>query len=674
MKLRNQLLTLSLATLLVPWFGWKLVQELERFLRAGQESTLLASAKTVSRAIPVEFQSKLVFGRDKIIHLRELPAQPHLDGYTDDWPEVGKVASFFSADQSLELQVIAGRYADQIYLLCRVNDSTPVRQSLPAGSEGGTAVSDGIMLTLRSARGLVSFNISTAAPGLLNLTSMTEGGGQLQGYWMDEPGSYLVELSLPFSRDLVDLSIGAVDVRGISNSRQTQTVAGTIENGVPAGWLSLAPQNSELDSWLSGVVPTGARAWLVDAGGWVMADSGVTPPAPGRELSFLERMLYRAVAGSRTEILAERPDQVIKVDGEFVETALTGVDSHHWGQDPDNALVRNSVAVPIELAGRIRGAVILEANSDNMLLVTNKALGRLLLSTLLLTFGLAAGLWFFATRLSRRVQKLSGAVSKAMDDSSQPGELPLTEDRDELGELARNNAHLLKVISNYTSYLQKLAGRLSHELKTPLAITRSSLDNLVSQDLNPEASRYVQRAREGLDRQAAIVSAMSEANRLEAAVECSDWETVDLIEVTGHCVEAYRGVYPEREIKFIHSQAAGEIRCAPDLIAQALDKLVENAMSLTTKEDEVRIELRFEPDQCEISVINFGSSLPDMLPEQLFDSLVSMRERSEGRHLGLGLHIVKLVAQAHGGSVSAQNLPDQTGVEFVISLPLLDES
>ena len=203
----------------------------------------------------------------------------------------------------------------------------------------------------------------------------------------------------------------------------------------------------------------------------------------------------------------------------------------------------------------------MEANSDGMLLVTNRALGRWLLSTLLLTLGLALGLWFFATRLSRRVQRLNSAVSEAMDESGKPGVLPLTGDHDELGELARNNARLLKAISNYTTYLQKLAGRLSHELKTPLAITRSSLDNLVSQGLDEDASRYVQRAREGLDRQAAIVRAMSEASRLEAAVEAADWETVDLVTVLGHCVEAYRSVYPGREISFEYCLSRDREEC-----------------------------------------------------------------------------------------------------------------
>ena len=57
---------------------------------------------------------------------------------------------------------------------------------------------------------------------------------------------------------------------------------------------------------------------------------------------------------------------------------------------------------------------------------------------------------------------------------------------------------------------------MSHELKTPLAITRSSLENLESRPLDEEARRYLSRALEGLDRQGAMVRAMSEASRLEA--------------------------------------------------------------------------------------------------------------------------------------------------------------
>ncbi|MFT5139828.1 MAG: two-component system sensor histidine kinase ChvG, partial [Rhodothermales bacterium] len=355
MKLRNQLLTLSLATLLVPWFGWKLMQELERFLRAGQESALLASARTVARALPAEHQSNLIFGRERILPLREMVVLPHLDGYADDWPEADKTTVFKSKISGQELRVAAGRFGNHLYLLCTVVDKSPVRQSLPSNEEAEVVTSDGLSLFLRSARGLINFRIHTAAPGPLNLTSLTEGGGQLQGYWLDRPDGYVVELSLPLSSELVDLSIGSIDVQNRSGTQSSVSSIGTVENNVPGSWLSLVDQSEELNSWLSGVIPEGSRAWIIDAGSWVMADSGSTPTPAGRELSFAERLLYRAVAGSRTEILAAREDQMIKLDEEIAKSALAGINARHWSQDAEDALVRNTVSVPIELAGRIRG-------------------------------------------------------------------------------------------------------------------------------------------------------------------------------------------------------------------------------------------------------------------------------------------------------------------------------
>ncbi len=164
---------------------------------------------------------------------------------------------------------------------------------------------------------------------------------------------------------------------------------------------------------------------------------------------------------------------------------------------------------------------------------------------------------------------------------------------------------------------------------------------------------------------------MSEAQRLEGSVRTADWETIDFGEMLKHSVDAYRLVNSARTINLNLPLENCEIHCAPDLLAQALDKLVDNAISLSPQECEINISLALEEGMCLLSVANGGSRLPDVLHEQLFDSLVSLREnRVSGQHLGLGLHIVRLVAEAHGGSVSARNLPDDSGVEFTICLPM----
>jgi signal transduction histidine kinase len=510
------------------------------------------------------------------------------------------------------------------------------------------------------------------------LRSETEAVGQGEGFWLDTPSGYALELSLPAGSADTDVSFQVMDVGGASGARRS---AGP----EPGQWITLVPEWERMSAWLARTVDESTRAWLVDPKAWVLADSG--PGNAGADAApltttWLQRFLYRLVAGSRTELLDAWPAEPLRLHDPSVIRALAGQEGVSWSQEADTAVVRNTVAVPVVLDGEIAGAIVLQSSSEGLLLVTNRALGRLVVTTLALALGLAAGLWYFASRLSRRVRRLSSAVSHAMEDRVDPESLPLRQDRDELGDLARNNAKLLRAVADYSQYLQTLAGKLSHELKTPLAITRSSLDNLSSQNLDAASRRFLQRAQEGVERQAAIVRAMSEASRLEAAIGAADWERVDLVELVERCVAGYRTLYAGRKLSLqlpAGSRQPGSLQpgalqmeCAPDLLAQALDKLVDNAMSLSGPDDEVAISLKRVGIGCELAVRNSGSTLPDGFEDRLFDSLVSIRvARDAETHLGLGLYIVRLVVAAHAGEVSARNLPGGAGVEFLIRLPLV---
>jgi len=163
---------------------------------------------------------------------------------------------------------------------------------------------------------------------------------------------------------------------------------------------------------------------------------------------------------------------------------------------------------------------------------------------------------------------------------------------------------------------------------------------------------------------------MSEASRLEASIGMAEWVETDVTGLLNQCAEGYRAVHPDRHIETRLPESARPILCAPELLAQALDKLVDNALSFCGPDDTVTIRLESTADGVEISVRNTGSSLPDSYQDRLFDSLVSVREKhDEMPHLGLGLYIVKLVANAHRGSVSAQNVSAGNGVVFSLNIP-----
>ena len=663
MKLKNKLLALSALTLLLPWSGWKLLQELEHFLREGQEGAMLASARTLAGALPLEFQSRLLFAPDLYLPLREFERPPILDGYADDWPDASEGLDFQSPGGELKVSLLAGSFEGQLFLMFDVQGRTPQR-ALP-----GIGRADGIQLFSRNPRGLFSFSIRPEAPGPLQLHSEVAGGGQVEGYWLDGASGYRVELALAASAQNSDISFEVRD-SGRPEAEIPVHVAGPTGDGVRRQWISMVAKWSDLADWFAASAADSTRTLLVDQQGWVLADSGVRQ-APGSQVTtWLQRLLYRLVAGSRTALLDEWPERPVRLDDRVLQQALAGNEAVGWSQDLDTAVVRNAVAVPLQLEGRIMGAIVLQSATEGLLLVTNRALGRLLFTTLALTFGLAAGLWFFATRLSHRVRRLSGAVSRAMENGVDPELLPLIGEKDELGELARNNQKLLRAVADYNQYLQTLAGKLSHELKTPLAITRSSLDNLSSQDLDLESRRYLERALEGLDRQAVIVRAMSEASRLEASIGVAEWEQIDLLSLLSNCAEAYLSVHSQRRLHTEFPAGPAPFTCAPELLAQALDKLVDNAMSLSGDEDTVTLALSRAAEHYHIAVRNTGTRLPGEFQDKLFDSLVSLREkRGSAPHLGLGLYIVRLVAAAHSGTVTARNLPGDGGVEFLISLP-----
>ena len=129
-------------------------------------------------------------------------------------------------------------------------------------------------------------------------------------------------------------------------------------------------------------------------------------------------------------------------------------------------------------------------------------------------------------------------------------------------------------------------------------------------------------------------------------------------------------MYPQREFACRVAARATEVVGSGELVAQLLDKLVDNAVSFSAPGQPHRGRARGSRGELVLSVTNRGPTLPEKMREQLFDSLVSIRERRDGRpHLGLGLHIVALIAKFHGGRAAADDLPDASGVTFSVFFP-----
>ena len=281
-------------------------------------------------------------------------------------------------------------------------------------------------------------------------------------------------------------------------------------------------------------------------------------------------------------------------------------------------------------------------------------------------------LWY-ANRLVGRISRLNRAVEEAVDSQGRlVGRVDLKQTGgDELDDLGNSFSAMSEKLFDYNDYLEKLASRLSHELRTPIAIVRSSLDNLsLSGELNGEQKATVERALEGTRRLGETISRMREASSIKQAMQSSEFENVELVQFLRNIVGGFEMSFGQQEFRLDCPQYAIIRPLAADLFAEMLDKLLTNAMDFCRPGSPIVIRLARVSAGIEISVTNEGPPIARKNLKRIFSSLVSIREgrQAAGLNLGLGLHVVKLIADFHKAGVRVENLQNPARVRFSVTL------
>jgi two-component system sensor histidine kinase ChvG len=243
---------------------------------------------------------------------------------------------------------------------------------------------------------------------------------------------------------------------------------------------------------------------------------------------------------------------------------------------------------------------------------------------------------------------------------------------DEISDLAKRFASITQRLQQYNEYLEHLSRRLAHELRTPVSVVRSSLDHLETR-ISEDDSRYVERARNGVSRLTSILNSMSEAARLEQSLDKDEVDVFEMTNVVRGCFEGYDNAFPEQPFELSIEAEDLKITGIPELFAQMLDKLIDNAVQFSAAYQPVIVRLTREDEMAVLRITNAGPGLPNTMAEQLFDPMISVREDNQraDSHLGLGLHVARLITEFHGGRITLSNREDREGVVATVRLPLL---
>ena len=333
-----------------------------------------------------------------------------------------------------------------------------------------------------------------------------------------------------------------------------------------------------------------------------------------------------------------------------------------------------TAAHPVYDGDELAGAVAIEETSDSILILQNRAIEALVNMSVLAFVLTIAVLLVFATRLSLRVRRLRNDVDASIaPDGRIRSVIASSAATDEIGDLGRSFHAMQQRLAQYNRYLETMAGKLAHELRTPITIVRSSLENLDRQDFDDETGTYLARAHEGIKRLSGILGRMSEATHLEQTVQKEPPQRFVPYPVVAACVDAYRLAHLQQRFLFDCDERAREVEIdgSAELLAQMLDKLVDNAVDFAAPETAIEITLQYQDKWLVLSVANEGPELPREMRDSLFESMVSLRHgRSEQAHLGLGLYIVRLIADYHRARLVVADLAGRKGVVFRIELPL----
>jgi signal transduction histidine kinase len=265
------------------------------------------------------------------------------------------------------------------------------------------------------------------------------------------------------------------------------------------------------------------------------------------------------------------------------------------------------------------------------------------------------GAWWLAGRFLRPLRAINTAAQE-ISATNLNRRLDLDGPNDELTDLGKTLNDLFARLEATFEAQRHFVANASHELRTPLAGQRTLLQvALADPEASTEALRTAcEQALELGDQQERLIEALLTLATGEHGVE--QWEPVDLGQITETVIAGHREQAERRGITIDAALGPAPATGDPRLIERLVTNLVDNALRYNTLGGHAKITTDLVRDKAHIAISNTGPAIPPAEVERLFQpfqQISSQRVRHTDGH-GLGLAIVRAIAQAHGATLTAR--------------------
>ncbi|MBE7184002.1 MAG: sensor histidine kinase [Methylobacterium mesophilicum] len=446
------------------------------------------------------------------------------------------------------------------------------------------------------------------------------------------------------------------------------------------------------------ISPTRTRARIYDRDANLLLDSRHLysrgqilrydlPVAEGDEPSFLERVEKRFFDFFRFSDLPVYKEQPGGNGTAFPEVmnALTGVPSTVVRISEQGEQIV-SVAVPVQRFRAVMGVLMLSTQGgdiDKIVAAERQAILRV--------FGVAALVnvvlsLLLASTIANPLRRLAAAAVRVRRGVKHREEIPdYSERQDEIGNLSVAVRDMTRSLYARLDAIESFAADVSHELKNPLTSLRSAVETLPLAKSETSRERLMEIIQHDVKRLDRLITDISDASRLDAELAREDANHVDLEKFVRDLVTVSRETGRSKkpvaiDFKAVRPQTgpkAFSVQGHDLRIGQVITNLIENARSFVPDASgRIAIQLERRNKWIVLTVEDNGPGIGAENIERIFERFYTDRPSSEmfGQNSGLGLSISRQIAEAHGGTLSAENIPgdrpgEPRGARFTFMLP-----
>ncbi len=349
-----------------------------------------------------------------------------------------------------------------------------------------------------------------------------------------------------------------------------------------------------------------------------------------------------------------------------------------------------SVAVPVQRFRAVLGVLMLSTQGgdiDRIVQGERSAIFRVFGIASLVTALLSL---LLASTIANPLRRLSAAAIRVRRGVKVREEIPdFSERQDEIGNLSVALRDMTTALYARIDAIESFAADVSHELKNPLTSLRSAVETLPLAKTENSQKRLMDVIQHDVRRLDRLITDISDASRLDAELARDDAKRVDLGTLLNGLVLAARevrrnqGIAIELKVANPASGIKGYFVTGHDLrLGQVVTNLIENARSFVPeKNGKVQIALSQKAKQVSIVIEDNGPGIQAEKIDRIFERFYTDRPPTEafGQNSGLGLSISRQIIQAHGGTITAENIVDAksgaiTGARFTVLLPSFGEA